>query len=209
MPSSASFGLFLTAAFILAVSPGPGMLYVLARSLRGGRREGIASSLGTALGGLGHVLAASLGFSVILATSAVAFGAVKYTGATYLIYLGLRTLLREEGQHHDTPLAGGDTRRAFRQGIVTEALNPKTARFFLAFLPQFINPAAAAIPQLILIGGLSVLLNTSADLVVALLAGPIGSRLQTSARFHRGQRAASGGALIGLGAYVAVSGSER
>ncbi len=208
METDSRLFVFLTAALILAVSPGPGMLYVLARSLRGGRREGIASSLGTCIGGLGHVVAASLGLSALLATSAVAFGVVKYAGAAYLIYLGVRTLVVRDAASTDLAATGGSTRHAVRQGIVTEALNPKTALFFLAFLPQFIDPQAAAVPQFLLLGSISVLLNTSADIVVALVAGPIGERLSTSGRFRRGQRVASGGALVGLGMYVAVSGER-
>ncbi|HEX5505163.1 MAG TPA: LysE family translocator [Thermomicrobiales bacterium] len=208
MPSGTHLGLFLAAALVLAVSPGPGLLYVLARSLRGGRRAGLASSGGTALGGLGHVVAAAFGLSAILAASALAFGVVKYVGAAYLIVLGLRTLFSQEDAHPAAPLAG-DARRAFRQGVVTEALNPKTALFFLAFLPQFVDPAAPAVPQFLLLGAISVALNSGADVVVALLAGPIGGRLWASARRRRGQRLVAGGVLIGLGAYVAVAGGEH
>lgn len=209
MPSATSFGVFLTAAIVLAITPGPGIFYVLARSLKGGRREGIASSLGTALGGLAHVLAAALGLSAVLATSALAFTLVKYIGAAYLIYLGVRTLL--SGDEHDpvASLAETSTRRAFYQGITTEVFNPKTALFFLAFIPQFVNPAGAVVLQFILLGSISVLLNTSADVVVALLAGPIGQRLRSSARLRRRQRIATGSALIGLGAYVAVTGRQQ
>ncbi len=209
MPSATSFGLFLTAALILALSPGPGMLYVLSRSLQGGRRAGIASSLGTGVGGFGHVVAASLGLSALLAASAVAYGVVRYAGAAYLIFLGVRTLLCKGDTDLDIRPANGRVRRAFRQGIVTELLNPKTALFFLAFLPQFINRQAVAVPQFILLGSISVLLNSSVDITVALLAGSIGVRLQASGRLRQGQRLASGGALIGLGAYVAVSGNNQ
>jgi threonine/homoserine/homoserine lactone efflux protein len=209
MPSGSSFGIFLTAAIVLAVSPGPGMLYVLARSLRGGRREGLASSLGTAVGGFGHVVAAAFGLSVILATSATAFGVVKYAGAAYLIYLGIRALIAGKGATEESPGASGAARAAFRQGITTEVFNPKTALFFLSFLPQFINREAAAIPQFLLLGTISVLLNTTGDVVVSLFAGPIGAQLRRRPRLRRGQRYASGGALIGLGLYVAVSGERH
>ncbi len=209
MPSVTSFGLFLTAAIVLAVSPGPGMLYVLARSLRGGRREGLSSSLGTAVGGFGHVVAASFGLSAILATSATAFNVIKWAGAAYLIYLGVRTIVAGKDAAQENPSVGGAARQAFRQGITTELFNPKTALFFLSFLPQFIDRAAPPIPQLLLLGTISVCLNTSADVVVSLLAGPIGTRLRASPRLRNGQRFFSGGALIGLGAYVAVSGERR
>ena len=209
MPSATSFGLFLTAAIVLAVSPGPGMLYVLARSLRGGRREGLASSLGTAVGGFGHVVAAAFGLSVILATSATAFSVVKYAGAAYLIYLGVRTIVAGQEAEEAAPGASEAAWIAFRQGVTTEAFNPKTALFFLSFLPQFINREAPAIPQFLLLGTISVTLNTTADVVVSLLAGPIGSQLRRRPRLRHGQRYASGGALIALGGYVAVSGERR
>jgi threonine/homoserine/homoserine lactone efflux protein len=209
MPSATSFGLFLTAAIVLAVSPGPGMLYVLARSLRGGRREGLASSLGTAVGGFGHVVAAAFGLSVILATSATAFSVVKYAGAAYLIYLGVRTIVAGQEAAAAAPGASEAAWSAFRQGVTTEAFNPKTALFFLSFLPQFINREVPAIPQFLLLGTISVTLNTTADVVVSLLAGPIGSHLRRRPRLRHGQRYASGGALIALGGYVAVSGERR
>lgn len=208
MPSATSFGVFLTAALVLAITPGPGIFYVLARSLKGGRQEGIASSFGTAVGGLVHVLAAALGASAILATSALAFTLVKYIGAAYLIYLGVRALLGKDDHDLAPSVAATTTRRAFYQGITTEILNPKTALFFLAFIPQFVDPQGVVFVQFIVLGSISVLLNTTADLVVALLAGPIGQRLRTSARLRRGQRIATGSALIGLGAYVATTGEQ-
>jgi threonine/homoserine/homoserine lactone efflux protein len=209
MPSATSFGIFLTAAIVLAVSPGPGMLYVLARSLRGGRREGLASSLGTAVGGFGHVVAAAFGLSVILATSATAFSVIKYAGAAYLLYLGIRTIVAGKETAEADPDVTASTWLAFRQGITTEVFNPKTALFFLSFLPQFINRDAPAIPQFLLLGTISVALNTGADVVVSLLAGPIGARLRRSPRLRTGQRFASGGALVGLGVYVAVAGEQH
>lgn len=199
---------FLIAAIFLAVSPSPEMLYVLARSLRGGRGEGIASSVGTGIGGLGHVVASALGLSALLATSAVASGVIKYAGAAYLIFLGLRTLIARNEETDNSRFVVGANRHALRQGIMTEALNPKTAIFFLAFLPQFIDPLAPAIPQFLLLGSISVMLNTGADLMVALIAGLLGERLWTSFRFRRGQRWVSGTALVGLGTYVAVAGER-
>ncbi len=203
MPDPTQFGLFLTAAIILAVTPGPGIFYVLARSLKGGRGEGITSSLGTAVGGFGHVIAAALGLSAILATSALAFALIKYLGAAYLIYLGIRTLLSKD--EVDVPEATSESNRsAFYQGVTTEVLNPKTALFFLAFIPQFVNPDGNVVGQFILLGSISVLLNTSADFAVAFLAGPLGKRLKESVQWRQRQRRFSGGALIALGIYVAV-----
>jgi threonine/homoserine/homoserine lactone efflux protein len=205
MPAPVAFGVFLSAAILLAVTPGPGIFYVLARSLKGGARDGIASTAGTAIGGLGHVVAAAFGLSALLATSALAFGMVKYAGAAYLIYLGVRTLLAREPAAHETSVPAESTRRILMQGVVTELLNPKTALFFLAFIPHFINPAGPVAPQFILLGSISVLLNSSADLLVATFAGPIGRALRVSARLRRGQRWFTGSALIALGVYAAVA----
>ncbi len=201
-------GLFFAAALILAVTPGPGMLYVLARSVSGGIRAGPASSGGTAIGGLSHVTAAALGLSALLAASSAAFTIVKLAGAAYLIYLGLRTLLAHDDPALATAGGGDGARRAFGQGIITELLNPKTALFFLAFVPQFIVPDEHVFVQFLALGTLSVALNTTADLVVAVLAGPIAARLRRSLRLRRGQRCCSGGALIALGVSAGVSGKS-
>lgn len=207
MPDSTHFGLFLAAAIMLAITPGPGIFYVLARSIKGGRREGYASAAGTAVGGLFHVVAAALGISALLAASAEAFTIVKYVGAAYLIYLGIRALLSEESPVEVDPGKAG--RRAFLQGITTEVLNPKTALFFLAFIPQFVDPKGALVLEFILLGCISVFLNTSMDLLVATLAGPIGSQLKKRAKLRKAQRMFSGISLIALGAYVALSGGEK
>lgn len=202
MLDAATFGVFLAAAFVLAVVPGPGMLYVLARTVRGGRREGLLSTLGTALAGMLHTLAAALGISAVLATSALAFSLVKWAGVLYLVYLGLRTLL-ERGDAEDPPLAPA-SRGAFRQGVLTEVLNPKTALFFLAFIPQFIDPAGNAFSQFVLLGFITTLLTSGADLLVVLAAGPAERFLRRDRSLRRVQRVASGGTLIGLGVYLAV-----
>src|SRR5579859_2550430 len=202
MPSAANLMIFCTAALLLAISPGPGMLYVLARSLQGGRRVGLASSFGTALGGLCHVVAAALGLSLILAQSALAFALVKYLGAAYLVYLGVKTLLaKEEGLPIESAPAKGSP---FWQGVLTEVLNPKTALFFLAFIPQFVDHDAPLVPQFLLLGAISVTLNTSADLAVVLATVPLSRRLKESAVWRRRQRKATGAVLVGLGTYVAV-----
>jgi threonine/homoserine/homoserine lactone efflux protein len=199
------FLIFLGAATLLAAAPGPGMLYVLARTLAGGRREGILSSLGTFLGGLVHVVAAATGLSLVLATSAKAFMMVKYVGAAYLVYLGIRMLVTAR-QDPAIDLPAARVRSPFWQGIVTEALNPKTALFFLAFIPQFVShERGGVIWQFLLLGTISVVLNTSFDLMVTLLASPIGARLRSSARLRRRQRTATGLTLIGLGTYLAVA----
>jgi threonine/homoserine/homoserine lactone efflux protein len=197
-----TWGVFFAAAFVLAIVPGPGMLYVLARTVRGGRREGLLSTLGTALAGLLHTLAAALGISAVLATSALAFSLVKWAGVLYLIYLGLRTLL-ERGEADNLPLSPV-SRGAFRQGVLTEALNPKTALFFLAFIPQFINPNGNAFGQFVLLGFITTLLTSGADLLVVLAAGPLSRVLRQNRRLQQVQRIASGGTLVGLGVYLAV-----
>jgi threonine/homoserine/homoserine lactone efflux protein len=192
--------LFLGAAFALAVAPGPGMLYVLARTLAGGRREGALSAFGTFLGGLVHVIAAAVGLSAILAASALAYSVVKYAGAAYLVYLGVRMIVARE----EAAVVEPGARSPFWQGVATEVLNPKTAVFFLSFIPQFVDPARPAFSQFVLLGAVSVTLNTAADLVVVLFAGPIGQRLRGSARWRLRQRRATGAMLIGLGGAVAL-----
>lgn len=209
MPDATTFGLFLTAALIIAVTPGPGIFYVLTRSLKGGRGEGFASTFGNSLGGLVHVVAAALGLSAILMASATAFTVVKLAGAAYLIFLGVRTLLGNDEAPAQDGIESGGHRDAFYQGIVAEALNPKTALFLLAFLPQFVTTQGPVVFQILLLGCISVFLNTVTDLVVACFAGPLGELLRESVRLRRGQRLLSGSALIGLGAYVALAGEKR
>jgi threonine/homoserine/homoserine lactone efflux protein len=202
------FLLFFVAALLLAITPGPGIFYVLARTLAGGRREGVSSSLGTLVGGLCHVFAAALGVSAVLAASAVAFHTVKYAGAAYLVWLGIRMIRSRNVEmtvEKATPSQG-----AFRQGIVTEVLNPKTALFFLSFIPQFIAPQQGHIfLQFAILGCVSVGLNTAADLAVVFLAAPLERKLKSSHRFRRNQRVASGLGMIGLGAYVAFADSTH
>ena len=200
---------FFSAAILLAVAPGPGMLYVLARTLAGGRREGLLSALGTFLGGMVHVFAAAAGVSIILAKSAVAFAAVKYLGALYLCFLGVRMIL-DARKGSDISVAKLPGRRnPFWQGVMTEVLNPKTALFFLSFIPQFVNRGSGHLFfQFVVLGMTSVALNTAADIVVTLLAGPLGQRIRGSQRFRRRQRRLTGAFMIGLGAYVALGESK-
>jgi len=210
MIHSSKFLLFLTAALLLAIAPGPGMLYVLARSLAGGRREGVLSSLGTFVGGTVHVLAAAAGVSVVLARSAVAFATVKYAGAVYLCFLGIRMIMDSRRDSNSLPAnTVVRARNPFWQGIATEVLNPKTALFFLSFIPQFVNRESGHVFwQFLLLGTISVTLNTSADLVVTMFAGPLGNRIRSSSKFRRTQRTATGAIMIGLGTYLAASKAE-
>jgi len=201
--------IFVSAAFLLAIAPGPGMLYVLARALAGGRREGFLSALGTFVGGMVHVFASAAGVSIILAKSALAFATVKYLGAAYLCFLGIRMIFdarkNDAVDLSEVQLETRGERNPLTQGILTEALNPKTALFFLSFIPQFVNRAAGHVfLQFILLGTFSVALNTTADVVVTLLAGPFGERLRKSVRFRRRQRALTGAIMIGLGSYLAL-----
>jgi threonine/homoserine/homoserine lactone efflux protein len=215
MIDSTKFFLFLSAALLLAVAPGPGMLYVLARSLAGGKREGVLSAFGTFLGGMVHVFAAALGVSIILARSAVAFATVKYVGAGYLCFLGVRMILdarKKESASADTaaneltPESIKMARNPLWQGVATEVLNPKTALFFLSFIPQFVNRTGGHVfLQFTFLGTMSVSLNTTADLIVIALAGPLGHRIRSSATFRRTQRTVTGAVMVGLGTYLATS----
>lgn len=211
MLDSTRLWLFLSAALLLAAAPGPGMLYVLARCLAGGKCEGVLSALGTFLGGMVHVLAAAMGVSLVLARSALAFSAVKYAGAAYLGFLGVRMILDARTADSFSPndlraAPGAAGRNPLWQGVITEVLNPKTALFFLSFIPQFVNRGAGHVfLQFVLLGTVSVVLNTSADLIVILLAGPLGRKIQSSAVFRRRQRTVTGAIMIGLGTYLATS----
>jgi threonine/homoserine/homoserine lactone efflux protein len=208
MPDTAHLAAFLLAALALAAIPGPGLLYVLARSLGGGTSVGLRSSYGTAVGGMVHVVAAAAGLSALLAASATGFTIVKYVGAGYLIWLGVSAL---RSANDPPPTLGGaaSDQRALRQGILTEALNPKTALFFVTFLPQFCQPERGPlVVQVAVLGVVSVALNTLADVIVAFFAGPLGERLGRHPRWWRRQRRATGGTLIGLGV-VAALGERR
>jgi threonine/homoserine/homoserine lactone efflux protein len=204
--------LFFTAAVLLAIAPGPGMLYVLARSLAGGKREGVLSAVGTFLGGMVHVFAAALGVSIILAKSAVAFAAVKYVGAAYLCYLGVRMILDAHREKGNSELVLQNLQRARNplwQGVATEVLNPKTALFFLSFIPQFVSHTGGHVfLQFVALGTISVAMNTTADLLVIALAGPLGEKIRSSAVFRRRQRTVTGAIMIGLGTYLATSESK-
>jgi threonine/homoserine/homoserine lactone efflux protein len=204
--------LFLTAAVLLAIAPGPGMLYVLARSLAGGKREGVLSALGTFLGGMVHVFAAALGVSIVLARSATAFATVKYLGAAYLCFLGVRMVLdarRDKDTVDAVLIAARPARNPLWQGVATEVLNPKTALFFLSFIPQFVtHDHGHVFLEFVMLGTISVALNTTADLIVIALAGPLGQRIRSSPVFRRRQRSVTGAIMIGLGTYLATSESK-
>jgi len=193
-----TFLLFLAAASIIALSPGPGILYVAARSLAGGRGEGLASSLGTAIGGLVHVLAGAVGVSALVMTSAEAFMLLKLAGAFYLVWLGLKTIRDARTALPAAAPSVGRT-RAFRDGVVVEALNPKTAAFFLAFLPQFVDPSGTVWLQFAALGLVSVTLNTAVDIAVVLAASRARGFVLGRPAFVRRLRTGAGLAIAGLG----------
>ena len=199
---------FLIAAVILAVTPGPGVAYVVARTVAGGRKEGLASCFGTAIGGMLHVLAAALGVSLLIAQSAVAFSLVKYVGAAYLVYLGVRMLMSKNQVQRNVEVTSQGPRRAFREGILVEALNVKTALFFLAFLPQFTSASQPLVPQLVALGSICVFLNTAVDVVAVFAAARLlKSEAARTARARILTRA-SGVTMLGLGAYLAFARRE-
>jgi threonine/homoserine/homoserine lactone efflux protein len=200
-----SFLAFMIAAFVLAITPGPGIAYVVARTVAGGRSEGLASCLGTGIGGMLHVLAAALGLSLVVAQSAVAFELVKYLGAAYLIYLGVRLLRRKDPAPGFEPIASQGVRRALLEGILVEALNVKTALFFLAFLPQFVSAGAPLLPQLVLLGSICVALNTLVDVVAVFAADRLLESSPARAARARLFNRASGVTMLGLGVYLALA----
>ena len=196
---------FLIAALLLAITPGPGMAYVVARTAVSGVRVGLACCFGTAMGGLLHVMASALGLSLLMAQSAWVFGLLKYLGAAYLVYLGWRILMRQEQVSYNESSKVHSIRSAWFEGVVVEALNIKTALFFLAFLPQFLDVTEPVRPQLVMMGSLCVVFNTLADILAVLLAGRL---FQTSASRHvrvRQMKRVSGVTMMSLGVWLALT----
>jgi threonine/homoserine/homoserine lactone efflux protein len=207
--SHSSLLLFVTGAALLLVIPGPAVAYVVSRSIGHGRAAGLVSVTGIVVGTLLHVTAATLGLSALLASSALAFQFIKYLGAAYLIYLGIRTLRRDDSQFLQA--ANGERRllRIFVQGVLVNLLNPKTALFFLAFLPQFVDPSLGHPSlQIFQLGVLFALMGWISDSLWAVLAGTVAERFRSSVRLRRAQRNVSGGALIALGLASAFSGAK-
>jgi threonine/homoserine/homoserine lactone efflux protein len=199
---------FLIAAVVLAITPGPGIAYVVARTVAGGRSEGLASCFGTSLGGLLHVLAAALGLSLVIAQSAWAFNLLKYVGAVYLMYLGIRMLLRKKHEVASEAVTSKGPRRAFLEGILVETLNMKTALFFLSFLPQFVSSSEALVPQMVMMGCICVSLNTLVDVVAVFAAHRLlKSSVARSARASLMTRL-SGVTMLGLGAFLGMAQRE-
>jgi threonine/homoserine/homoserine lactone efflux protein len=198
--------LFVGAALLLLVVPGPSVLYIVTQSVSHGRRAGIASVAGITTGTLVHIAAATVGLSALLASSALAFDVVKYLGAAYLIVVGIRRLAGLDPREKPQLGRARDLGRLYRQGIVVNVLNPKTALFFLAFLPQFVEPdRGAAWVQILALGLLFAALGFFSDGVWALVAGTLGDRLRRSRRFPAVQRYVSGSVFVGLGAVAALT----
>jgi threonine/homoserine/homoserine lactone efflux protein len=211
MPDASTFLLFAAASLAFLAIPGPSVFYIVTRSLVQGRRAGVTSMLGVETGGLVHVVAAAFGLSALIASSAEAFTVVKYAGAAYLIVLGARKLLGLGSGHEDaeaqepTPSA-----HLFAHGVIVNVLNPKTALFFLAFLPQFVDPAAGPIaPQMLVLGTMLVVLGALSDGAYALLAAGAGRRLRELASRRQLLDRVSGGMFVGLGVVAALAGEPR
>jgi threonine/homoserine/homoserine lactone efflux protein len=210
LPDPGALAVFTVAAVVLLVIPGPAVLYIVAQSISRGRLAGIVSMLGIQVGGLVHVAAAAAGLSALLVRSAFAFNLVKYAGAAYLIFLGLRRLL---GREREEALGARPERslwRLFGQGIAVNVLNPKTALFFFSFLPQFVDVERGSVAlQIATLGLLFILLATVSDGLYALAAGSAAGWVRGRPGFLRGERYATGGVLVGLGLLTAFSGANR
>jgi threonine/homoserine/homoserine lactone efflux protein len=201
---------FMLAALILLLTPGPAVLYIVTRSVDQGRKAGLASVFGVELGNSVHVLAATLGLSALLLTSALAFNIVKYAGAAYLIFIGVRTLMRPVVTDVRVNQSRKSLRQMFSQGFVVATLNPKTALFFLAFLPQFVDGTKGSVSmQFLMLGLIFVAMGFTTDSIYALLSGKAGRFLKRSIWFLRFQRFVAGTIYISLGLTAAFAGGDR
>ncbi len=210
MPELSTLILFCVAALVLLVTPGPAVLYIVARSIDQGKLAGIASAMGVGIGTLVHVTAAALGLSAILLSSATAFNMVKYLGAAYLMYLGVRKFMERDEPVDRIEPEVQPLSRVFTQGIVVNILNPKLALFFFAFVPQFIAPERGPVAtQTLILGTIFVVLGIFSDSIYAMLAGAAGAWLKQSRGFLRGQRYFAGSAYVALGVVAAFSGSRH
>ncbi len=209
MIDSGSLVVFVLASLALLLAPGPAVLYVVARSVDQGRMAGIVSVLGISLGGWVHVVAAAIGLSALLVSSALAFTVVKYLGAAYLIYLGITTLLAPTKPVGDTEIVKMSHAKIFRQGMIVNILNPKTALFFFTFIPQFVDPSRGSIAlQIVFLGSIFLIMAVITDSVYALVAGTLGEWLKTNQQFLKIQKYLSGTIYILLGVTTALSGNS-
>jgi threonine/homoserine/homoserine lactone efflux protein len=205
LPPWPLFSAFLIASFVLAVTPGPAVLYIVARSIAQGRSSGLVSVAAVALGNLGNAIAASAGLAALFAVSSLAFSIVKYAGAAYLIWLGVQMLRAKQDEAPTAQPAPG--RRVFRDGFIVALLNPKTTLFFAAFLPQFLSPGAPAIAQSLFLGTFFVLMAGITDCLYVLAASSVAPALRSGGSRRLGQRL-GGGLFIGLGIFTALSGAR-
>ena len=209
LPTHSQLLFFVTTAAILLAIPGPAILYIVGRSIGQGRNAGLVSALGIGVGTLVHTAAAAVGLSALLVSSATAFSVVKYLGAAYLVYLGIQRLRSKEAlaAASDTAAPRVTQARVFSQGIVVNVLNPKTALFFFAFLPQFIDPARGHVAtQILSLGVLFACMGTVSDSLWALFAGSVAGWLRNNQSWMRNERYVSGGILISLGLATALAG---
>jgi threonine/homoserine/homoserine lactone efflux protein len=210
IPSHSSLLLFISAALLLLVIPGPAVFYILGRSIGQGRSAGLVSALGISVGSLVHTAAAAVGLSALLMSSALAFSTVKYLGGAYLIYLGVQKLRREESAELSDGAPQVRLRCIFTQGVIVNVLNPKAALFFFAFLPQFVDPKRGNVAaQILFLGVLFAVLGLTSDTLWALSAGTVAHWFRGNVRAVRTQRYVSGGMLISLGVATAFAGSSK
>lgn len=207
MIDSTSLTIFVTAALILLITPGPAVLFIVARSLEQGRLAGVVSAFGVGSAGILHVIVAALGLSALLMQSALAFGVVKYLGAAYLIFLGIKTLRAKTDMSSIQTVGKSPLSRIFVQGFIVNLLNPKTALFFFAFLPQFVDPTRGAVtPQVVFLGTLFVAMAITSDSMYALVAGSARQVLVGNQRLGKLQKNFAGMIYIGLGITTALIG---
>ncbi len=210
MPHLSQLALFITGSIIIVVIPGPNILYLIARSIHQGRMAGLASVLGIEAATLIHISAATLGLTSVLLSSAMAFNVVKYLGAAYLVYLGIRKLVIRDDDARREIEPETELKQVFVQGFLVNLLNPKTSLFFLAFLPQFVNAENGSVPvQILTFGLILVLLATAIEVIYVLLASRLRNWLKGCKHFSRRQRYFAGSAYIGLGVATAFSGSRH
>jgi threonine/homoserine/homoserine lactone efflux protein len=206
MPTWSTLALFVLAATALAVVPGPAVAYIVTQSIDQGRRAGLVSALGVASGGLVHVAAATVGLSALIASSATAFTVVKLVGAVYLIAVGIRRILADDSEEPETRAVRAPLPKIYRQGVVVNVLNPKTALFFLAFLPQFVDPARGAVwPQVAVLGVVFVLVAVLSDMTYALVSDAIAGRIRRTGTGAKIRRWLTGGVFVALGITAAAA----
>ena len=209
-PDASMLGLFVAAAVVLLITPGPAVLYIVTRSVEQGRLAGLVSALGIHVGTLVHVAAAAFGVSALLLSSALAFDIVKYLGAIYLVYIGVRKLMGWDQPSGGREVAPRSLRQLFGQGVVVNILNPKTALFFLAFLPQFVDVSKGAVGvQILVLGMIFVVLGVLSDGLYAIAAGTAGGWLKRDGRVLRAERYVGGTVFVGLGVTAALAGNGR